>query len=223
MILKQLGEVIWSFYNEGRASATNQTLKKADMLQYARTAYGNIMRQIYYAGKKMNDGNEYYFLSPALDIKNFVLSDANGVGMRRADMSAFDLYRLPKNDHITNVYPVGQGCGTEDIGEITQVQPGEENFYLGPEFSDFMFYVVKGRGINTYHVPPCIKNVDIEAPYDNDNVDVSLDIAFDVANQVLGVALRIPGFVGKDTDNPYLPPQSVQLKRALQQQPDTTV
>ncbi|SRR5712692_5706333 len=223
MILKTLGEITWRFYNEGRSSATNQTLKELDILQYCRIAFANIVRQLYYANKKMNDGDEYYFSSPVLDIKTFDLSDPNGVGMRRADMSEFDLYRLPKNSHIPNVYPVGQACGTEDVGQITQVQPGEENFYLGPEYEAFMFYVVKGRGINTYHVPPCIKKVDVEATYDNDKVDVSDDIAFDVANQVLGVALRIPGFLGKDTDNPYLPPQSIQLKRALQQQPDSTV
>jgi hypothetical protein len=222
MKLKQLGEIVFRFYNEGRVNVTQLTLKEADILQYCRIAFANIMRQLYYANKKMNDGDEYYFSSPVLDIKKFALTEPNAVGMRRADMSAFDLYRLPKNSHIPNVYPVGQGCGTQDVGEITQVQPGEENFYLGPEFSDFMFYVVKGRGINTYHVPSCIKEVDVEATYDNDNVEVSDDIAFDVANQVLGVALRIPGFVGKDTDNPYLPPQSIQLKRAIQQ-PESTV
>lgn len=224
MRLNQLSEVIWRFYQEGRASATQQTLREADMMQYARAAYGNIQRQLYFANKRLNEGDDSYFYSPALDIKEFDLSDPNGVGMRRADMREFDLYRLPRNKHITNIYLVGQGCGTEDVGEVTLLDnPGEENFYLRPDFSDFMFGVVKGRGINTYHIPSCIKKVGIEATYDNDKVDVSLDIAFDVASQVLGVALRIPGFLGKDTDNPYLPPQSIQLKRALQQQPESTV
>lgn len=224
MILKTVGEFTWRWIQDGRADATARTLRKADVIQYCRAAYGNINRQIYYASKKSNDGDESYFYSPALDIKTFTLSEPNAVGMRRADMSAFDLYRLPHNKHIPNVYPVGQACETKDVGQITLLDnPGEENFYLGPEYEDFMFGVVKGRGVNTYHVPPCIKEVDIESTYDNDNVDVSLDIAFDVASQVLGVALRIPGYAGKETNNPYQSPQSLQLKRALQQQPETTV
>jgi hypothetical protein len=224
MILKTVAEVVWRFYQDGRASSTSQTLREADIIQYCRAAYGNINRQIYYASKKINDGDESYFYSPTLDVKRFTLSEPNAVGMRRADMSEFDLYRLPHNKHIPNIYPVGQACGTEDVGQITLLDnPGEENFYLGTEYEGFMFGVIKGRGINTYHVPPCIKEIDIEATYDNDNVDVPLDIAFDVSNQVLGVALRIPGYIGKDTDNPYQTPQSLQLKRALQQQPETTI
>lgn len=224
MILKTVGEFTWRWIQDGRASATAQTLREADVIQFCKAAYGNIQRQLYYANKRLNEGDDSYFYSPALDIKRFTLSDANGVGMRRADMSKFDLYRLPRNKHITNIYPVGQGCGMGDVGEVTLLDnPGEENFYLGPDFSDFMFGVVKGRGINTYHIPPCIKEVDIEAPYDNDSIDITPDVAFDVASQVLGIALRIPGYIGKDTDNPYQTPQSLALKRALQQQPESTV
>jgi len=224
MILKTVGEFTWRWIQDGRASATAQTLREADVIQFCKAAYGNIQRQLYYANKKLNEGDDSYFYSPALDIKRFPLSEPNAVGMRRADMSEFDLYRLPHNKHIPNIYPVGQACGTEDVGQITLLdKPGEENFFLGPDYEEFMFGVVKGRGVNTYHIPPCIKEVDIEATYDNDKVDVSLDIAFDVASQVLGVALRIPGYIGKDTDNPYQTPQSLQLKRALQQQPETTV
>jgi hypothetical protein len=217
MYLSVVGEIVWQFYAEGREKATNQSFSKQDVTQHARMAFANYMRQLYYNNKQLNDGDEYYFSSPILSIMRFPLTDPNAVGKRRADMSNFDLYRLPKNSHFTNVYLVG--CDSDGIS-ISQVQPSEENFYLTPEYNFFKFYVPKGRGIDTYHVPPCVKNVDIETTYDNDNVDITLDIAFEVANSVLGVILKIPGFVNWSIDNPYSKPQMV-LKNKLQEQQTT--
>ena len=218
MRLQQLSEVIWRFYQEGRAKATAQTLREADMMQYAKSALSNMMRQQYLVSRKMNDGEEYYFYSQILSIKNFPLSDTDARGMRRADMGDIDLYRLPKNMHFTNAYPIGTGCiGNDSTLELTQVQPGEENFYLGGDYDFFKFFVVKGKGINTYHLPPCIESLDIETTYDSPDIDVSLDQAMDVANIVLGVSLKIKPFPLKVVDNSF-DPQALELKRRLQEQ-----
>src|ERR1700760_3789099 len=187
MTLQQLSEVIWRFYQVGRAKATSQTITEADIMQYAKAALSCMMRQQYMLSKKMNDGEEYYFYSQILSIKRFNLNDPDNRGMRRADMGSIDLYRLPKNMHFTNIYPIGDSCtGGDGSLELTQVSPGEENFYLSGDYDFFKFYVVKGKGINTYHLPPCIKSLDIETTYDSPEIDVSLDQAMDVANVVLG-------------------------------------
>ena len=217
MILKQLQEVIWRYYQEGRAKATSQELKLADIGQMVRMGLSNQMRSLYYENLKLNDGNEYFFKSPLLSTIVFPLSDADITGMRRADMSSFDVYRLPKNSHITNAVPLGTGCnGNDGSMQMTQVQPGEENFYLSPEFKFFKFYVVKGRGINTYNLPPCITNVGVESTFDSDLLDISLDIAFDIANQVLGVSLKLKQFPVKILDNSYNPNAS-ELRRRLEE------
>lgn len=217
MTLKQLSEIAYRMYNEGRVKATNQNFKQADITQMCTVAAANIFRQLYYSNKKLKEGEEYYFYSPLLSVNRFDLTDANIQGMRRASMKGFDLYRLPKNAHFTNVYPVGTGCKGNENMEVTQVSPGEENFYLSPEFTFFMFYVVKGVGINTYHLPPCITSVDVETTYNSDEADISMDVAFDAIQQVLGTTLRIPGFYNKTQDNPYQSPQLAQLRRAVQQ------
>ena len=218
MQLSQLSEVIFNFYEQGRIKAVNTSFSKADIEQYAKMSYGNLMRQLYYANRNSNDGAEYYFYSSILDIKRFNLSDANSKGMRRADMGDIDLYKLPKNAHFANVYFVG--C--EQGEAITQVAPAEENFYLSPDFSSFKFYVVKGRGINTYNLPPCVKAVDIETTYDNPDIDVPLDICYDVANAVLGGMLRMPSFMNKDVDNPYTIEQA-NLRQRLGVQPQAAL
>ncbi len=200
MKLKQLSEIVWRYAQQGRAMATNQTFRQADIEQYCSMAYGNMLRQRYYENKKMMEDEGTDFYSGDLDTKNFDLGEANYNGMRRADIPE-EVLRLPKNSDIVNVYPVGGEC-KEAVGEITQVMPGEENFYLGAEFSDFLFFVQKGRGINTYHVPPCIKQIAVERVYITEDLDIPNDMAFDIANFVLGITLKIKDFIPM-TDNSF--------------------
>lgn len=206
MNIKEVSETIWNFYNVGRSKSTSLTLTEADILQYVKMALSGMMRQQYLTSKKIGDGNEYYFYSQILSIKNFPLSDPDNRGMRRASMDGVDLYRLPQNMHLTNIYPKSDGClGSDGSLEISQVSPGEENFYLSGDYDFFAFYVVKGTGINTYHLPPCIKSIDVETTYDGDDVEVSLDQAMDIANIVLGVSLKVKGFMVRTVDNNFNP------------------
>jgi hypothetical protein len=223
MQLRQLTEFVWRYVQDGRARATGLTLTKADVMQYIKTALSASMREQYYRGKKMTDGEEYYFYSQILSIQRFPLADPDKRGMRRADMGDVDLYRLPKNMHFTNVYPVGEGCVDGQEIELTQVSPGEENFYLSGDYDNFFsFYVVKGKGINTYHIPSCIKSLDIETTYNGDDIDVSLDQAMDVANIVLGVSLKVKGFPLRIEDN-SMSPNVIDFKRKMLSEQQTTI
>ncbi len=201
MLIENLSELIYKFYQNGKPKANQERYSKKDILQMVRTAAAANFRQQYLSSTKVTQGRrvvssgeepDYYFLSPLLSIKRFPLPETDERGKRRIDMTGYDLFRLPKNAHFTNVHFVGEGCVNEDAGEITQVSPGEENFYINnPDLSFFKFYVVKGRGIDTYNVPPCIKELDIETTYDVEGVDISSDIAFDIANQLLSTVLKI--------------------------------
>lgn len=217
MLLGKLSEIVWSTYYDGRVKATNQSVDKATVMQHLKMAFSNDMRQLYYANKKLNEGDEFYFTSPVLSVKRFVLSDLVNEQYRRADMSNVDLFRMPKNSHFTNFYPVG--CGTNNL-DITQVQPSEENFYMSPDFKNYIFCVAKGRGLNFYHLPACVKSIDIEATYDaEESTDISLDVAFDISNQVLGLILKVPGFGNKVIDNNYTAPQLEYRQKKLTQEP----
>lgn len=195
MKLKILREIVWRLYQNGKAQANNQNLIKADIEQKVKLLFADAMRQRYYESRKLDEFGraDYSFSSPILQIKRFKLSDANEQGsFRRCDMGDFDLYRLPANSHFTNIYPVGN-CGTDEVGEITQVSPGEENFYINdPDLKQFIFYVVKGRGINFYNTPLCVKEMDIETTYDiTEDVDIDMSIASAIVDQILNVALAI--------------------------------
>lgn len=219
MKIKQVSEICWKFFYDGRPKATAQTLSKADFLQMCQLALADQMRTEFIKSKSTDQFNEpdYSFTSPILDTKRFSLSEPNVVGMRRADMCNIDLYRLPKNAHFTNVYPVGADCNGVALGEVTQVSPGEEKFYFAPDFSSFLFFVVKGRGLNTYNLPPCVKEIDVEATYNTDDIDISMDMAYDVVMAVLGTSVKVNGVPIKILDNPYSP-QPHEVKRRLQEE-----
>ena len=224
MIITTLSEIIWVAYQVGRVNASKQTFRQEDILQMCKLALGSDLRRDYYNSKKLDEYGmpDMTDISAILSIQRFKLPTSE-TNMRRADMSAFDLYRMPHNSHVVNIYPIGACDGNDSGNEITLVEPGEENFYRNnPDFDFFQFGVMKGRGVNTYNVPPCVEYLDIESSFDTDSIDVSLDVAFDISMQVLGNMLRIPDYMGKQTDNAYLPPMK-NLKQKLSQQQEQDI
>lgn len=193
MRLKELIELTWRLYQNGKAYATSQFILEQDIEQKCKLLFADAMRQRVYESMKSDEFGrpDYSFVSPILEIKKFLLGETGDLKFRRCDMGDLDLYRLPKNAHFSNVYPVGS-C-TNDVGTLTQVSPGEENFYVqDPDLSSFMFYVVKGRGINAYNVPPCVKELAIETTYDiGDDIDIEKSIASAIVDQILNVVLGI--------------------------------
>lgn len=224
MIIKQLVDIVYDYYYEGRSKATAQTLSKANVGQMVMLSYGQILRDKFKQSKKEDKFNEadYTYAAPILDIKEIPLSEANVIGMRRADMSQYDLYRLPKDGHIVNMYPIGGTCGSEEIGKVTLVKAGEENFYLGPKFSFFQFGVIKGKGINCYHLPPCVSKLAVETTYNSNDIEVTFDLGYEVALSVLGIMFKEKQFPIKIIDNPY-DANVVDLKHRLQEQQNVAV
>lgn len=203
MLLSQLSETVWQIYSDGRARATSRNFSQRDVQQLIKLSVAETFRLLYFASKRNKDGNAFYFISPLLSIQSFQLSKPNLIGKRRADMDAFDLYRMPHDAHIVSAYPVGCNDGG-DYKSISLVEAGEEYFYAGdPNLRGFKFGVVKGRGIDTYNLPPCVNSLDVEASFDSPDLDpdISLDVAYEAANMTLGKMIGIPEFMNTGTDN----------------------
>lgn len=222
MLLSELSETTWQFYSDGRARATSRNFSQQDVQQFLKLSVAEAFRLLYFASKRNKDGNAFYFISPLLSIQKFTLEDANMIGMRRADMIAFDLFRMPHDAHITNAYPVGCNDGG-DYKSISLVEAGEEYFYAGnAKFKSYKFGVVKGRGINTYNLPPCVKNLDVESTFDSPGLDpdISLDVAYEASNMTLGKMIGIPEFMNTGTDNSVSHLQKNLRQRLSTQQPE---
>lgn len=225
MLLSELSELNWMLYSDGRAKSTTRSYSQQDVKQFLKIAVAEVMRILYFASKRNKDGNGFYFVSPLLSIVSFNLKDPNLIGMRRADMSGFDMFRMPHDAHIVSIYPIGCNNGG-DYKSISLVESGEEYFYAGnPKFKSYQFAVVKGTGLNTYNLPACVKSLDVESTFDAPDIDpdISRDVAFDASNMVLGKLIGMPEFTGKGTDNSYTPQQKNLKQRLSNQQPEVQV
>lgn len=197
MFLINLTELCFRYYSAGNPDASKLTIRKQDIEQYIKIKFADLMRQRYYESKQGDDFNrpDFTIVSPILSFLRFQLSEATIIGKRTLSMAGSNLYRMPNNSHITNLYPVAGegGCGNAEVGEITQVNPGEENFYINnSDLKSFQFFVQKGSNIDTYNVPPCIIAIDMEATFDvGEETDIDNSMAVVIADHVLGVSLGV--------------------------------
>jgi hypothetical protein len=225
MLLSELSETIWQVYSDGRPRSTSRNFNQDDVRQFLKLSIAEVLRLLYFSSKRNKDGDAFYFISPLLSIQKFTLGEPNLIGKRRADMSDFDLFRMPHDAHIVSIYPVG--CNTQgDFKSISLVEAGEEYFYAGnSKFKKYQFGVVKGRGVDTYNLPPCIKFLDIEASFNSNDLDpdVSLDVAYEAGSLTLGKMIGVPEFMNSGTDNSLTHLQRNLRQRLPNQQPEVQV
>jgi len=216
MKVKQISEVIWQLYDGGRPSATNQTLEQDDMEQLVFLQTASALKMRFYESRKLDEGEKTDFMGGMLGVRQYPLGEANIKGKRSAFYND-EVMRLPRNSDVTNVYPVASNCASDIGNTITQVQPAEENFYINDSnLKFFMFFVQKGNSIDTYNIPSCIESIEVERIYTTNDLDVPLDMAYDIAMTILGVTLKVRGFVPTE-DNPADGNRN-QLRYQLEQQ-----
>jgi hypothetical protein len=200
MQLKQVVEVVWRFYQDGRASATNQNLRKGDIFQMCLMEVGYQMKMRFYESRKAGEGEKTDFEAGMLGVREYQLGEKSYQGKRSAIYKE-QVLRLPKNADVTNVYMVASNCTGDVNGLLTQLQPGEENFHINDPDSSFPFFVQKGNAIDTYNIPPCVDKIEVERIYTDENLDIPDDIAYQVANTILQISLKVKGVITPTTDN----------------------
>lgn len=220
MTIRQISDVIFTYQDMGRPKATAKTYDVQAIGQMVRLGYNTRARDIYFQSLRLKKTPEYYFISGLLSIMTFDLQDTD-YGYKSAIITV-DVFRFPENTNFTNFYPFGDCTSSVIEGmQITQVAPGEEAFYRNdPEMPDFRFCVLKASRMDFYNLPTCITKMGIESTFankDDKEIDIPMDIAYDVAFQILGWELKIKQFSHvKDTDNPYSI-EATELRRRLTQ------
>lgn len=200
--LAKISDVLLNLYNNGRVKVTDMTLDARDMQEYAQMAYANIMRQLWLALQKKEIDEENYFFSSILDVKTFDVSKWNGKQPRHIDLSGVPIIRLPQNTHIFEVTPRSGGQCEVDEKPLVPVQPGEEKFYTGPDYSGFQFASVRGDRVLLYNLPECIEKVDVTATYVQTDSEIPDDIAWDVVKEILKTVFGVREFgMNKVDDN----------------------
>ncbi len=152
------------------------------MLEYVKLGYAAVMRDMWLALNKGDTTDEYYFFTGLLTPRTFPL--AEGRQVRIADMSSASVIRMPQNNHLFEVMPVGQDC-ISGGDPIPMCQPAEAKFYKGGEYVDFTFFEPRGKKLYVYNVPECITDLEVTALYDDEDANIPSDIGFNVIKSVL--------------------------------------
>lgn len=201
MVVEQLSEIVWQLYESGRPTATNQTLEQDDIQQLVMMEAAYQLKIRFYESRKADEGEKTDFMAGMLGSKKYQLGEAD-YNSRRSAVYNDKVLRLPRNSDVTNVYLVAGNCTQSVSGLLTQVQPGEENFYINDlDLKTTMFFVQKGNRIDTYNVPDCINEIEVERIYTGETLEVPDDIAYEVAVTVLGVVLKVRGFIPTEDDS----------------------
>ena len=182
--LGHIAALLQEMYDGGRVKSTNQTFGQRDMLEYVKLGYANVMRNLWLTLNKGKTTDEYYFFTGLLVPKEFEVSEAKSGNVRIADMSGVSVIRMPKNNHLFEVLPVGSDCA-EGGDAIPMVQPAEAKFYRSGEYADITFFEPRSNKLFIYNLPACVKKVEVTSLYDDEESDIPADIAFDVIKSIL--------------------------------------
>lgn len=156
-----------------------------------------------------------YFGFQLDDPKVFDVGDADHRGRRIVKIED-SVMHLPRNLGVFNVAPyIDKGEPVEGTSKIRIMDSGSENLYIGPDFSDVWFAVIKSKRIELHHVPSEIKKVEVEGIFDTAEQKIPLDIAFDILNVVMGQSLKVAGFPVDKTNN--ADPNVIAYKNRLQE------
>lgn len=199
--LDYIAAVCESVFYAGRPKSSKK-LDREDFKQMARMANGSIMRRLYY--EERENRQQFWFFSDQLMTKTFKLSKPDLKGRREIvlqgdeEKKAFDgIIRLPNGLAIYEVSPVGD-C---PCPHIARAEPGSEWLYCGKDYEGLPHWTQKGKKIVAYQLDECIEELEILGIFNDDDLEVPFDIAFDIVNAVLGVSLKVAGFPVDKTNN----------------------
>lgn len=199
-----IGAVIESVFYAGRPKV-DKRLDRDDFIQLAKMAAGTIMRKLYY--EERQNAQHYWFFSADILTKEFELGKADSKGRREIVIKSADsknlfssVVRLPNGMGIFSIRPTG------DIPEnvpdhIARAEPGSEWLYRGRAYEGKPFWIPKGERVVFFNLDDCIKKVEVDGIFNLDDLDIPIDIAFDVVNAVLGLTLKVAGFPIDKTNN----------------------
>jgi hypothetical protein len=180
--LKRIASLLQEMYDGGRIKVSNLTMENRDMLEYVKLGYAAVMRDMWLSLNKGKTTDEYYFFTGLLKPRKFPLKEGRQV--RIVDMSEASTIRMPQNNHLFEVMPIGSGCA-EGGEPIPMCQPAEAKFYKGGDFVGYTFFEPRGSELLVYNVGECIKEVEVTALYDDPESDIPNDLAFNVIKSVL--------------------------------------
>jgi hypothetical protein len=201
-------------YYAGRPKS-GRKLMLQDFRELVRMANGTIMRKLYFEERQLR--GQFWFFSDQLELREFEVGDPDAKGRREIvireedkERKLFDgVLRLPNGLGIYEVSPVGDCL----CGMIARAEPGTEWLYCGKAYEDMQRWSPRGKKIVLYNLPKCVEKVEVLAVWNDEDLEIPYDIAFDIVNAVLGLTLKTAGFPIDKSNN--ADPNLIEMKHKL--------
>jgi hypothetical protein len=188
MNIEIIAAAIEAVFYSGRVKAERK-LDRLDFLELAKMAHAGLMRKLYFENRELEISTGLYF-GDQIETREFELGEPDSKGRRVFDLEEHaDTIRLPNGLGIFSISPASEkDCGCS--GKFMPAEAGSEWLYCGKDFAGVLFFIKKGRKIYLYNAPDCLTKVEVDGIFNDENVEIPDDIAFDVVNLVLGTTLQ---------------------------------
>lgn len=198
MKLEIIAAAIESVYYAGRPKSSKK-MDREDFAQLARMANASIMRKLYFQASEQE--NVYLYFADQIETREFEVSEPDSRNRRTFDLEEQkEIVRLPNGIGIFAIMLVGDLPAAQRKFHVGEA--GSEWLYSGEEYAGTLFYVRKGKRIHLYNMPRNLKTVEMDGIFNDEEIEIPEDVAFDIVNAVLGAALQTTGFpVDKTDDN----------------------
>lgn len=191
MTIQLLAAVLQELYYNGRPNISKR-LDERDFVQLVKMAAGSMMRKLYYEEKR--EGRHYSFCGAQAEPRVFELTDKDANGRRYITIYDTDevegtsgVLRLPHDSGILLITAVGDYPGIE----IARSEAGSDWLYSGKEFEGQAFWTLSGKRVRFRNLPDCVKKVEVDGVWDDAQMNIPTDIAFDMLIMILGPILKL--------------------------------
>lgn len=197
MNIELLADIIQEFYYSGRVKS-DRKLKREDFVQLSRIAHGNVLRNLFKEPAIARQYMQYY--GQHTDSQIFTVSEKQENGKRIIEIpKEKEMLRLPNGVGIFSV----RSLSTEKCSAVTFVRKilGTDWLLCGEDFEDVQTFAIKRNVIELDGAPDCMKEAEVTGIFSDENIDIPVDIAFDIFNLVIGQSLKVAGFPVDKHDN----------------------
>lgn len=192
MRIKTIAQAIQELYYNGRPTVSKR-LDKRDFLQFAKMAHGSIMRKMYYEERQLRQHNWYF--GDQLEEKKFDLSEPNSKRERtitiKSDKKEDGLNGVLKLPHGLGIFVIKPVCEDGDCPDIIRSEPGSEWLYTGKAFEGQVFWSQRSSKVVIFNLDTCIKEVEVIGIWNDDDIDIPSDVAFDIVLMVMSLTLKV--------------------------------
>jgi hypothetical protein len=187
-----VADVLNGLYNNG-VIRSSKKLDRRDFLQMCKAAKGSVLRKFYFDEKQRSESIYHFLTANSKPGEYKVIKDARGRKTVEFDYDNDKILRMPDGDGILRMTAIDAEGKINYNRNFTKAPAGSEHLYCTTEFLEdtgAMIYIAYADQIRVFG-DDSVSMVEMVAILDNDDIDITEDVVWEIINYVLLVVLRV--------------------------------